>query len=127
VQQPPTAADLLAIVAEVLASEIVPALSGPAQHHARVATSLVGIVERELRLGDAAAEHERAELARLLGDRLAGDPVELPELRRLLAIELRRGMADDPATNAEVWDVLRRVVSDDLAIAKPGHDAWEGD
>jgi hypothetical protein len=50
-------------VAEVLEQEIVPALDGPAQHHARVAASLVAIVERELRLRDAAADREREALA----------------------------------------------------------------
>ena len=58
-QQLPTAAQLLATVADVLEREIVPALQGPTQHHARVAASIVGIVERELTLGDAAAERER--------------------------------------------------------------------
>jgi hypothetical protein len=36
-------------------------------------------------------------------------------------------MADDDATNARVWHTLMAVVRDDLAIAKPGHDAWDGD
>src|SRR5512134_2976023 len=62
-QPRPTAAELLACVAEVLEHEIVPALDGPAQHHARVAASLVAIVERELRLRDAAADREREALA----------------------------------------------------------------
>ena len=62
-QPRPTAAELLACVTEVLEQEIVPALDGPAQHHARVAASLVAIVERELRLGDGAADREREALA----------------------------------------------------------------
>ena len=122
-QQPPTAADLLDTVASVLADEIVPALSGPAQHHARVAASLVGIVERELRLGPDAAERERTALAGVLGD----DRSPLPELRARLADELRAGMADDTDRHAEIWSMLMASVRDDLAIAKPGHDSWEGD
>ena len=122
-QQPPTAADLLATVAEVLEREVVPALGGPVQHHARVAASVVAIVERELRLGPAAAERERTALARLLGD----DGSDLAALRHALAARVRAGFADDPTIEADVWDELMRAARDDLSIAKPGHDAWDGD
>jgi Domain of unknown function (DUF6285) len=122
-QQPPSAADLLATVAEVLDGEIVPALDGPAQHHARVAASLVAIVERELRLGAEASGRERAALAALLGD----DTSDVLSLRRDLAARLRAGLADDPDVDARVWKLLVDAVRDDLAIAKPGHDAWAGD
>ena len=125
-QQPPSAADVLAAVAEVLDGEIVPALDGPAQHHARVAASLVAIVERELRLGADAADRERAALAALLGDE-ASDATDLLSLRRELATRLRAGFADDPDVDPRVWQLLADAVRDDLAIAKPGHDAWEGD
>ena len=133
-QQPPTAAELLAIVGEVLADEVVPVLTGPVQHHARVAANLVAIVERELRLGGDAARRERVAIAALLGvdvgvdvgvdDDRAGD---LAALRGRLAAELRRGMADDDTSNERVWHMLMAVARDDLAIAKPGHDAWDGD
>jgi hypothetical protein len=123
VQQPPTAAQLLATVADVLEHEIVPALRGPAQHHARVAASIVGIVERELRLGADAAARERAALARLLDD----DGADLLALRRELAARLHAGVADDPSAAEATWRVLIDAVRDDLAIAKPGHDTWDGD
>ena len=67
-QPRPTAAELLAIVAEVLDRDIVPALDGPVQHHARVAASLVAIVERELRLAPDAADAELAASLALLPD-----------------------------------------------------------
>lgn len=124
-QPPPSAADLLATVAEVLSDEIVPALSGPAQHHARVAASLVGIVERELRLGPDAADREHAALAALLDD--VGTDASLDVLRSRISSALRAGFADDPDTDRAVWDVLVASVSADLAIAKPGHDRWDGD
>jgi hypothetical protein len=127
VQQPPTAAQLLATVADVLEREIVPALHGPAQHHARVAASIVAIVERELRLGDDAAERERAALAGLLGDVPVDVAADVLALRRELAERLRAGFADDPAVAETTWRVLIEGVRDDLAIAKPGHDAWDGD
>lgn len=110
-------------MAEVLEREVVPALSGPVQHHARVAASLAAIVERELRLGPANAERERAVLDELLGP---GDG-DLRSRRAELAAALRAGMADDPAVARRVWDGLMAVCRDDLAIAKPSHDAWEGD
>ncbi len=122
-QQRPTAAELLATVAEVLEREVVPALTGPVQHHARVAASLAAIVERELRLGEANAARELAVLTELLGPG-EGD---LRARRAELAAALRAGMADDPAVAARVWDGLMAVCRDDLAIAKPGHDAWQGD
>jgi hypothetical protein len=124
VQQPPTAAELLATVAEVLEREVVPALSGPTQHHARVAASLVGIVERELRLGPDAAAREHAAIDRLLGP---ADTATLAERRADLADRLRAGFADDDAVDAQVWDALMDAVRADLAIAKPGHDGWAGD
>ena len=130
VQQSPTAAELLATVMEVLGDEVVPSLTGPVQHHARVAANLVAIVERELRLGGDAASREHAAIAALLddiGDGRTQRNVDLATLRGQLAAELRRGMADDKATNARVWQTLMAVVRDDLTIAKPGHDAWDGD
>jgi hypothetical protein len=133
VQPPPSAADLLAVVAEVLTDEIVPQLSGPAQHHARVAASIVGIVERELRLRDESAEREARSLRDLLTDvglehaDLEAGQSALGELRRRLAAALRAGLADDPSTETAVWAALVAAVRDDLAIVKPGHDDWAGD
>ena len=129
-QQPPTAAELLATVMEVLSDDVVPALTGPVQHNARVAANLVAIVERELRLGGDAATREHAAIATLL-DEVGGDAtnrdLDLATLREKLASELRRGMADDDVTDERVWHTLMAVVRDDLTIAKPGHDAWDGD
>ena len=107
----------------MLERDLVPALSGPAQHHARVAASLVGIVERELRLGPAAADREVEVLRSLLGEHGG----ELLDLRTRLAAELRNGMADDPARAAEIWPALVELVKADLSICKPGHDSWEGE
>ncbi|MGD9704306.1 MAG: DUF6285 domain-containing protein [Acidimicrobiia bacterium] len=122
-QPRPTAAELLACVTEVLEREIVPALDGPAQHHARVAASLVAIVERELRLAAAGAERERAAIAPLVD----GEHTDLVELRAALVAALRAGAADDDERSAEVWAALMQVARDDLAISKPGHDDWTGD
>ena len=122
-QPHPTAAELLACVTEVLEQEIVPALDGPAQHHARVAASLVAIVERELRLGDGAAGREREALAQFV----AGERDDLASVRSALVAALRAGALDDDDRSAEVWSALMQVAHDDLAISKPGHDDWSGD
>jgi hypothetical protein len=124
-QPRPTAAELLAVVAEVLERDIVPALDGPVQHHARVAASLVAIVERELRLAPAAAAHELSAATEALPDDQA--PADLGEARAELAAALRAGMADDPSVASDVWQMLMAVARDDLAISKPGHDSWEGE
>ncbi len=143
-QPRPTAIELLAAVASVIEEQLVPALTGPAQHHARVAASLVGIVERELRLGPEADALERASLMTLLesigappagvdtasADNASADNAStdsLAALRVSVAKALRAGGADDDAAGAVAWPVLMDGVRRDLAIVKPGHDAWEGD
>lgn len=137
-QPRPTAAELLAVVAEVLERDVVPALDGPVQHHARVAASLVAIVERQLRLAPAAEAAELAATQQLLaaadtsGDVTASGSVtaaatDLDEARARLATALLAGMADDPAMNSSVWDMLMCVARDDLSISKPGHDSWDGE
>ena len=128
-QPRPTAAELLACVTEVLEQEIVPALDGPAQHHARVAASLVAIVERELRLGDGAAGREREALAQFVAGERAHDHDHdgLASVRSALVAALRSGALDDDDRSAAVWSALMQVAHDDLAISKPGHDDWSGD
>ena len=136
-QPRPTAIELLAAVASVIEEQLVPALTGPAQHHARVAASLVGIVERELRLGPEADALERASLMPLLESMPDNEAVEraadaasadtLAALRVAVAKALRAGGADDDAAGAAAWPVLMDGVRRDLAIVKPGHDSWEGD
>ena len=126
-QPRPTAAELLACVTEVLEQEIVPALHGPAQHHARVAASLVAIVERELRLRDAAADREREALAQFVAGERAHDHEDLASVRSALVAALRAGALDDDDRSAAVWSALMQVAHDDLAISKPGHDEWSGD
>jgi hypothetical protein len=124
-QPRPTAIEILTVVAEVLERDIVPALSGPAQHHARVAANLVGIVERELRLGPDLTERELAMLRDALGEEVTAPG--LVDARARFAAALRAGAADDPHAEATTWERLFASVRDDLAISKPGHDGWQGD
>lgn len=117
-QDRPTAAELLRDIADLLENEVVPALSGPLQHQARVAGNLARIVERELLLGPVAAERERV----LLGD-LVGSPGGVAELNRLVADRLRA--ADDPAFARDAWAALIEITRDKLAVVKPGHDDYD--
>lgn len=129
-QPPPTAADLLATVAELLDDHVVPALSGPVQHQTRVAASLVAIVERELRLGPEIDAHERAAWIELLSTTEEQDTLveaDLATLRARVAEQLRHADTADTAAPATTWNTLMRTVRADLRICKPGHDSWEGD
>lgn len=122
-QPRPRADELLAAVADVLDREIVPALTGVVQHHARVAASLVAIVGRELRLGPDVDQHEVEVLQRLL-DTNDGD---VAGMRSRLAAELRVGLGDDHDRTAQVWAALMDLVRHDLTISRPGHDSWVGE
>ncbi len=123
-QNEPDAAELLAIAAEVLEQEVVPQLTGTTQHHARVAANLVAIIGRELRLSGANDEQELLSLTRLLGSEC---PTDLTQARATLSASLRAGLGDDPDRYAEIWSTLVKVVRNDLAVSKPGHDQWEAD
>jgi hypothetical protein len=108
----PPAADLLADVAELLRERLLPTLQGELRFQALVALTVLGQVERELRLAPAQREAERRRLAALLG-RDGG----LEELNRLLARRLRDGALslDDPALQAH----LRAATAEALAINSP--------
>jgi hypothetical protein len=124
-QPRPTASELLETVARVLEEQIVPALSGPVQHSARVAASLVAIVERELRLSPTADATESASLRSVLGNDAPTD-ASLADLRSTFASALRSGLGDDDAKSKDLWAVLMAGVTSDLAVVKPGHDSWSG-
>jgi hypothetical protein len=84
-----------------------------------VAANLSRILAREQRLGADASTSERDRLAALLGHE--GDVADLSvELAERLRTE------DDSDFQRRAWDTLVAVARDDLAIAKPGHDSWEG-
>lgn len=128
-QHPPSASQLLTAVAELLNDEILPALSGPVQHKARVAASLVSIIEREIRLGpDAQSEEHRllGEIFDLTASGIANPPEDLDSLRLTVATHLRNGAASEPEVHAQVWERLMQIVRADLSIAKPGYDSWAG-
>jgi hypothetical protein len=119
-QYEPSAEDLLAAMAELLEDELLPALPDALKHKCRVAANLARILERQERLGPDAAAREGERLRALLG----ADHGDAPALSARLA--RRIGEDDDREFQRQAWDALVAIARDDLAIAKPGHDAWEG-
>ena len=119
-QYRPTTAELLRSLGDLLNGEVLASAPLALQHQVRVAGNLVGILEREATLGPAGEQRERDRLAALLGH--GG---EVTDLSAELAGRLRTG--DDLAFEQRAWQVLVDIARDDLAIAKPGHDSWEGE
>jgi uncharacterized protein DUF6285 len=101
----PTAAELVAAVAEFLETDVREATRHDAEHvnfHARVAANVLRIVERELLAGTEAPE--------LLGF----------DDERALAAAIRAGELDGRATEVDV--VLRELVLRRLAVSHPGYE-----
>lgn len=121
-QYQPSAEQLLTAIAELLEDELLPALPDALTHKCRVAANLARILEREEALGPSAAARERERLVALVGHDGGGDTVELSRQ----AAERIRSDDDDPELQRTGWDALVAICREDLAIAKPGHDAWEG-
>jgi Domain of unknown function (DUF6285) len=124
-QYEPSAEELLTAIAELLEDEVLAALPEALRHKSRVAGNLARILERQEALGPAAAARERERLAALVGGvggSEGGD--DTVALSRQLAQRIRTD--DDPDFQRRTWDALVAICREDLAIAKPGHDAWEG-
>ena len=98
----PTAAELVAAVAEFLETDVRDSTSGAVNFHTRVAANVLRTVEREL-LDDAPAPE-------LLG--FADE--------RALAASIRAGELDD--RGAEVASALRQLVLHRLVVSHPGYE-----
>ncbi len=125
-QDRPTASELLVAIADLLEQQVLAALPGPLQHPVRVAGNLCRILEREARLGAAQDARETLLLAGALGEAAEGEGAEgegALALSRALAARLEAG--HDPALERRAWRALVEVVRGKLAIAKPGHDAYD--
>jgi hypothetical protein len=103
----PTAAELVAAVADFLDREVRPATDGQVSFHARVATNVLRTVEREL---TAATSGEAVAALTDLG--FDDEPQ--------LAAAIRAGALDDRA--AELMPALRVVVRHRLEVAHPDYD-----
>lgn len=98
----PTAAELVAAVADFLDSDVRAATDGQVAFHARVAANVLRTVEREL-----------------LDDRAAPDLLGYPD-ETAMAVAIRAGELDGRA--GEVLPCLRTLVRHRLAVAHPGYD-----
>jgi hypothetical protein len=112
VQDRPTAEELVVAVREFLTHDVMPATDGRVRFHARVATNVLGMVERELSLGAALKDAERTRAVALLGH-----DGELEDLERELAAGIRMGAFDDRLD--EVRSHVRATVREKLLIANP--------
>lgn len=104
----PSAAELVAAVAEFLDGEVRSATTGAVNFHALVAANALQIVERELL--DSGADAPQAALT-ALGY----------EDEDALAAAIRAGDLD--GRDADVMKCLRELVRHRLAVAHPGYDA----
>ena len=114
-QDRPTAAELLAAVADFLREEAMPALDRTEPRlgfQMRVAVNALGILEREARLGPVADAAERRRLVALLGR-----DGSLVDLNRELARQLRAGERDE--RDAALMAHLEATIADKIAIANP--------
>jgi hypothetical protein len=103
----PTAAELVAAVADFLEGDVRANTDGQVNFHARVAANALRIVEREL------TDTSQSEVVDGLAELGFTDETQL-------AAAIRAGALDHRAT--EVLQVLRAVVGHRLAVAHPGYD-----
>ena len=120
-QDRPTASELLETIADLLEKELLASTKGPLQHAVRVAGNLCRILEREARCGAAQDAREAELLAGVLGEPPGGR--DALALSQTLVHRLDTG--DDAALERRAWPALVEIVRGKLAIAKPGHDAWD--
>jgi len=118
-QDRPTGAELVESIREFLERDVMTATEGRVQFHTRVAVNALGMIERELTLGPAFAEDERARATALLGH--DGDAVDL---EREIAARIRDGSLD-PQLDA-VRAHVRRTVREKLLVANPGYLPADG-
>ena len=124
-QDRPSVSELLDAVRAFLEEEVVPALEGPRQFHARVAANVLSIVGRELAGEETSLLAEWERLARVLNEASA-PPARLDALRAAvrartaaLAERIRRGEADAGPFRAAVRAHVRATVEEKLRVANP--------
>lgn len=110
----PSIRELVDAVREFLETRAMPELKGHTAFHARVAANALGIVSRQLQLGDVAGDAEKKRLIALLGH-----DGSLEELNRELCKRIREGnMGLNMPALAEHLDLTTR---DKVAIDQPNY------
>ncbi|HLG88618.1 MAG TPA: DUF6285 domain-containing protein [Alphaproteobacteria bacterium] len=111
-QDRPSINDLLSTVKQFL-DDAGPKMEGETKYHAQVSSYLLGICERELRLGAAFDEEEQRRLATFLGKEGS-----LPDLTTELCVRIRSGAYDDRWE--EALELVLRGTIDKVRIVRPG-------
>ena len=109
----PSATELLEAVREWIDREVIPSTDGRLRFHARVASNVLGMVEREIELGPAQHVAHEERLAQL---GVADD--------RELAAAIRRREFD--ARGDELRALLADAVHDKLVVANPRYVSGGG-
>ena len=117
-QYRPTSSELLTTMADLLEDEVLADVRSDLQHKVRVAGNLLRLLDREERLRPANVAREHELLVKMVGH--DGDTAELSAE---WTVALRAGVPH--ARRGEAWQTLVEITRMDLAVAKPGHDAWE--
>lgn len=104
----PNAIELLEAVREWIDTDVIPSTDGRLRFHARVASNVLAMIEREIELGPAQARAHEHRLG-VLG---VADDTEL-------AAAIRDRRFDDRAD--ELRSLLADMVADKLAVANPGY------
>jgi hypothetical protein len=120
-QDRPTAAELLATIAQLLEGDVLAATKGGLQHQVRVAGNLCRILEREAELGASQDAREVDLLAGVLGEPAGGRDARA--LSAALCARLDAGA--DAALERRAFAAILEIVRGKLAIAKPGHDDYD--
>jgi hypothetical protein len=122
-QDRPSAAELLADIAELLEGEALEATTGALRHKIRVAGNLSRILEREV---TAAPALEAREVELLTG--LLAEPADGRGAAELTgAVSKRLDGAPGSDFERAAWRAALEIVRGKLSIAKPGHDSYDFD
>ncbi|MEO8298037.1 MAG: DUF6285 domain-containing protein [Burkholderiales bacterium] len=118
-QDAPTPPQILEGIARFLRDTVVPQLKGAAQYDARIAASLLQIVQRQLDHGEPAEASELASLRALLN----ADDGDLPQLNRRLCERIASGgfALDDPQLLNHLWATTLAK----MAVDQPGYSTYE--
>jgi hypothetical protein len=110
----PSIAELVEAVREFLETRAMPELRGHTAFHARVAANALGIVARQLQMGEKASAEEKARLVTLLGH-----DGTLEDLNRELCKRIREGAVD--LQTPGLAEHLAKTTRDKVAIDQPNY------
>lgn len=113
----PTPTQLIQAVIDFLRDGLMPGLDGLTSFHARIAVSVLEIVQRELEIGPQADTAEIAGLRTLLGK-----DGELEDLNRELCARIAEGSMS--LSTHGLLEHLFRCTIDRLAVDQPGYSTY---